>query len=87
MEDKHKVAIAGFVIPTDWDKHGTVVAVSVVTDSFEKYVVADTVKGAELFGCLRDEKVEVEGIVTGEDLMGNKIIEITKYEVIKQETF
>ena len=80
MANEH-ITITGFVVPVDWDEHGTVVVISIVTNSFEKYILADDKKGKELVNFI-DEEVRVEGVVTGEDLAGNKIIEIMNYKVL-----
>jgi hypothetical protein len=72
------ITLIGFVIPVDWDKNGTAVSVSITTDSFEKYIVLDDPKGRELLNLI-DEQVRVEGIVSGEDLVGNKFIKLKRY--------
>lgn len=76
-----EITITGFVIPGDWDKHGNVHIISIVTDSCEKYIVADEVRVQELLGHV-DARIKAEGIIAGEDLVGNKIVQVRRYEVL-----
>jgi hypothetical protein len=75
------ITIIGFVIPVEWDKNGSAVSVSITTDSFEKYIVFDDPKGRELLNLI-DQQVQVEGIVSGEDLVGNKFIKLDNYNLL-----
>ncbi|KAA3661640.1 MAG: hypothetical protein DWQ10_04120 [Calditrichaeota bacterium] len=74
------VTITGIVIPADWDKHGNVVAMTIVTNSFEKYLVTNDAINSKL-ACLVDKQVSAKGLIAGEDLFGNKILEVHEFKV------
>lgn len=76
---EQEITITGFVVPVDWDKHGTVLVIALVTNSFEKYIVANEVRESGLMGVI-DERIRASGRIVGEDAVGNKILKIDKYE-------
>ena len=74
------VTITGFILATDFNRHGKVVEVAVETDDFNQYIVTTDRKGKELFGLLYS-RVTIHGIVSSEDAHGNAIVTIEDYEV------
>jgi len=68
------VDIFGVVIPTQWDRRGNIIQVAIQTDSFEKYLVEDD-HDVSLFGLI-DQKIHVRASIIGEDVLGQKIIDI-----------
>lgn len=68
------VEVLGVVIPTQWDKRGNIIQVAIQSDNFEKYLVDDD-QNITLLNMM-DKKIHVRGFIIGEDVMGQKIIEI-----------
>jgi len=78
---KSKVKVIGYITSSDWDKHGNTVEVTIETEDFDKFVIADNEKGTELLDYI-DESVKVYGEITGEDIYGNKILTVSRYEIL-----
>jgi len=68
------VDIYGVVMPTQWDKRGNIIQVAIQTDSFEKYLVEDD-HNVTLVDLI-DQKIHVRASIIGEDVLGQKIIEV-----------
>lgn len=81
-EDRNQVKITGYVTSTDWDKRGNVVQVTIETEDFERYVVAENKIGRELIDFI-NVKVKVNGFIAGQYLDGSDVIFIKNYEIIK----
>ena len=79
--NNHHVKVVGYITSSDWDKRGNVVEVTLETEDFEKYVIADSEKGVELINFI-DENIKAYGQITGEDIYGNKILVVSKYEIL-----
>jgi hypothetical protein len=80
-----RVTITGFIIPNEWDKRGNVVVPAIVTDDFEKYIIADNAIARELIKLI-DEEVKVDGTIKGEDVAGNHVLKIFKYETLNNKS-
>ena len=78
------ITVTGFVIPVEWDKSGSATVVSIATNSFERYIVLDDPKGRALVNFI-DEHVKIRGVISGEDLAGNKFIKLDRYNVLGQQ--
>ncbi|MDZ7263613.1 MAG: hypothetical protein ONB16_03450 [candidate division KSB1 bacterium] len=76
------IKIAGVVAPKERDKRGNLIQVSIDTDRFERYIIADDAMGQELFDYLNAD-VEIEGRVVGEDIDGYKVISVMRYKLIR----
>jgi hypothetical protein len=77
------VQIKGFVFPHDWDRHGNVVQFSLLTDEFDRYIIAENKEGGELQKLI-DRQIRAEGTIVGEDLFGNKILLLTGFNLINE---
>jgi hypothetical protein len=75
--------MTGFILATDYDRRGKVLEIALESEEFKQYIITPNQKGKELFGRLYS-KVTVSGCITGEDVDGNPILEITDYEVIER---
>ena len=80
-ENKNRVHITGYVTSTDRDKQGNVIQVSIETEDFEKYVVAENKAERKLLDFI-NKKVKVNGFIAGQYLDGREVIVIKKYEII-----
>ena len=80
-KSNNQVKVVGYITSSDWDKHGNVIEITLETENFEKYLIADNEKGMELLDLI-DETVKASGKITGEDINGNKILEVKKYEIL-----
>jgi hypothetical protein len=76
-----QIKITGYIIPIDWDKSGYVVQVSIETEDFDRYIVADNLSGRALFNYI-DKKVEVLGHIIGEGLNGNEILSVNDFNIL-----
>lgn len=74
------VTITGFILATDFSRHGKVMEIVLETEDFQQYIVTATQKGKELFDLLYS-KVTAHGFITGKDAYGNQIIKIEDYEI------
>lgn len=74
--------IAGVIAARERDKRGNLIQVSIDTDRFERYIIADDAKGRELLNYLNND-VEIEGKVIGEDIDGYKLISVVHYKLIQ----
>ncbi len=81
-EKRNQIKITGYVTSTDRDKRGNVVQVSIETEDFVRYVIAENQVGRKLFDFI-NKKVKVNGFIGGQNLDGREIIFINNYEVIK----
>ena len=81
--NKSLVKINGFIVPIDWDRHGNVTQVSILTDTFEKYIINEPYKGGHLLELL-DQHVFAEGFLAGEDMTGNKIFNVKRFHLIDE---
>jgi hypothetical protein len=80
-----QITITGYVIPVDWDKRGAVLGLSIVTDTFEKYIIADESSILELLGYM-DRKVSCEAQILCNDSLGNKIIKLYQCKQFSEPT-
>ncbi len=74
LDSTHIIELDGVVIPTQWDRRGTIIQVAIQTKSFEKYLV-DTDSEINLLKRI-DQHIRVRGAVTGEDVNGLLILNI-----------
>jgi len=80
------VTITGFILATDFNRHGKVLEVAVETDDFKQYIVTTDRKGKELFALLYS-RVTIHGIISSEDAHGNAIVKIEDYEINDNVSF
>jgi len=74
------VTITGYILATDFTRRGRVSEVSLETEDFQQYIITPNQKGRDLFDLLYS-KVTVHGVISGEDVHGNKIIKINEYKI------
>lgn len=79
-----RIKIAGVIAPRERDKRGNPIQVSIDTDRFERYIIADDAKGQELLNYLNAD-VEIEGRVIGEDIDGYKLVSVMRYQLIQPD--
>ena len=77
---KNLITITGFILATDFSRHGKVMEIALETDDFRQYIVTPNQKGKELYDLLYS-KVTVHGFISGEDSQGNLIIKVDEYEI------
>jgi hypothetical protein len=77
---KNLITITGFILATDFSRHGKVMEIALETDDFRQYIVTPNQKGKELYDLLYSE-VTVHGFISGEDSQGNLIIKVDEYEI------
>jgi hypothetical protein len=79
-----RIKIAGVIAPRERDPRGNLIQVSIDTDRFERYIIADDAKGRELLNYLNAD-VEIEGSVIGEDIDGYKLVSVMRYQLIQPD--
>ncbi len=79
-----RIKIAGVIAPRERDTRGNLIQVSIDTDRFERYIIADDAKGRELLNYLNAD-VEIEGSVIGEDIDGYKLVSVMRYQLIQPD--
>lgn len=77
---KDGVKITGYILATDFTRQGKVSEITLETEDFQQYIITPNQKGKELFDLIYS-KVTVEGIISGEDVHGNKIIKIDEFKI------
>ena len=80
------ITMTGFILATDYNRRGKVLEIALESEDFKQYIITSNQKGKELFERLCS-KVTVSGCVTGEDVDGNPIFEITDYEIVERNVF
>lgn len=85
-EKNRQITITGIIVSSDFDKRGNVIEVAIETETFGRYIVADNNKGQELLNLI-DKEVRAIGSISGEDIYGNSIIVISKYDLVRQTYF
>jgi hypothetical protein len=81
QKGEKNITITGTVVPTDWGKNGTVVAVALSTPAEDEYLVTNNALGQELLQLI-GAKVLARGIMT-EDENWNRRITLTNYETLE----
>ena len=76
-------AIAGIILPNQWDEDGNVIGVSIYTDREEIYIVAQN-KQIKVLVNLIQTKVRVEGKIK-ERLNGEKFIYVKTVKTLEHE--
>ncbi len=74
LDEKLSLRIKGIVIPVEWDRRGAIIQVAIRSDDFETFIL-DGAENSELLNRI-DQVVEVDAIVVGEDVFGQKIIRL-----------
>ncbi len=69
-----KIRIKGIVIPIDWDRRGNIIQVAIRSEDFETFIV-DIAENSDMLSNI-DQVVEVDAIIVGEDVFGQKIIRL-----------
>jgi hypothetical protein len=80
-EMKHrsgKVRVRGFILPTQWDKDGNIIEISLYTQE-RPYVILWNKQGERLLRLIGVD-VEITGFITGDD-EGTKLISVTSYKI------
>lgn len=77
---KYGVTITGYILATDFTRRGKVSEISLETEDFQQYIITPNQKCKDLFDLLYS-KVTVHGVISGEDVHGNKIIKIDEYKI------
>lgn len=72
------IEISGVLIPAQWDKRGNMIQMAIQTNTFERYLV-EIEHDAEILQFV-DQSVRANGSIVGEDVVGQRIIKITKIE-------
>ena len=75
------IEIHGYIIATERDRHGNPTEIAVETEDFKKFIVKQDGKGDALCNLLSEE-VSIQGEITGNNIQGTPIIEVSQYEVI-----
>ena len=81
VKNRTLTKIIGIVKPSERDKSGNVVQVTIETDQFDRFTVADTNNGKELCDHI-NAKVSVNGYIAGEYFDGSEILFVEGYEII-----
>jgi hypothetical protein len=81
-DDTGLTTIRGLVIPVDWDAKGNITAAAISTPFEEEYLLEHNARGEELLAFVR-ERVKVSGLIRKDEL-GNKVISVTKYEILEE---
>ena len=77
---EEQVQIQGYVLSTDFDRHGKILDITLETEDFQQYGIVHNTKGKELFNYIL-KQVIVKGILeTKED--AHPIISIQEYEIV-----
>ena len=83
---EHWVTITGYILATDFTRRGRVSEIRLETEDFQHYIISPNHKGKKLFDLLYS-KVTVEGLISGEDVHGNQILNIVKYKINERVHF
>ena len=75
------VKIIGEITVFDKDKSGHIIEVAIESEDFEKYIVVCDVKCKPLLELVQ-KKIKAKGILTGENIFGNQLFEISEYEIL-----
>lgn len=70
------ISVEGIIIPSQWDKQGNIVELTIATRNEEEYLVADEDQVTRLKPLLRKE-AQVSGILKTKD--GKKLINVTQF--------
>ena len=72
--------ITGYILATDFDRHGKIIEISIETDDFIQYRILTNRKSRELMNHILS-KVIIHGYQVGEDLQGKSILDVDHYEI------
>jgi hypothetical protein len=78
---KERVQIKGYILSTDFNRHGKVLDITLETDDFQQYAIAHNRKGKELFDCVLKEVI-VTGELETKETVTYPMIAVQKYEII-----
>ena len=80
---KPNININGLVIAMERDKGDHVLQVAIINDQFEKFIVSENGISEQLL-TLTEKYVQSECSLVGEDLFGNKIVNVYKYKLVQK---
>ena len=75
------IQVTGYVICTERDKRGQIVEIAISTETFERFTVVPNKVAEGLYQYL-DKGVKVKGFISGEDIMGNKLLTISNFVIL-----
>lgn len=78
------ITLTGIILPTEWDRRGNVMQVSLFTENFEKIILADNGAPLDLFDYI-DKIVEIHGTWIGEDIFGHKMLRVELLKPVLQQ--
>ena len=74
-QDKCAIVLNGYVLPSDYNRHGKTTEIAIETEDFKQYIVCNNMKGIQLSKSLYHE-VSVSAVLIGKDANGNDVIKI-----------
>ena len=75
------IRIKGIVFPIEWDRRGNIIQVAIRSEDFETFII-DIATNSDMLNSI-DQVVEVEALIVGEDVFGQKIIRLQPQEIQK----
>ena len=83
-QDKRVIVLNGYVLPSDYNRHGKTTEIAVETEDFKQYIVCNNTKGIQLLKCLYQE-VSVSAVPIGKEVNGNAVIKIIDILKVKEK--
>jgi hypothetical protein len=83
-EEKHngleQITLTGYILATDFNRHGKVTEIVVETEDFQQYLVDNSPKSKKLIDYVYEE-VFIKGLITGKDIQGKPILQVKEFKI------